>query len=386
MQSVFGPVNVAYPMSAALHFFTMTSRRVRFAGLFFDHMHMGDLLRLVSENPGAEIAGIADPDPAKLRAAIETFRIPPDLVFADPDECLANIGADVAILCPTTGAHASATHLAAGHAVHVLVEKPFAANLADADSMIDAVAKTGKRLAINWPLAWYPPHITTKRLIDDGVIGDVLEIHYYDGNRGPLRHVADKVEISEEDAAREKSKAWWYQKDAAGGSLQDYLGYGVTLGTWFLSGRAPASVTCVTDDRPGLEVDEHAIVVCRYENPVGLSKFETRWGTFTDPWTQQPQPKCGFVVVGTRGTISSYDYESTVRVQTRAHPEGETVPVDQPAPGFRDPIEHLIHVLETGANLHGPLDPMLCRTAQRIVDAAARSAKEKRTVTLADFA
>ena len=38
-------------------------------------------------------------------------------------------------------------------------------------------------------------------------------------------------------------------------------------------------------------------VVARYD--LGLSKFETRWGTFTDPWTHQPQPKCGFVVVGT---------------------------------------------------------------------------------------
>ena len=49
-----------------------------------------------------------------------------------------------------------------------------------------------------------------------------------------------------------------------------------------------------------------------------LSKFETRWGTFTDPWTLQPQPKCGFVIVGSEGTISSYDYEEVIRVQTRA--------------------------------------------------------------------
>ena len=29
----------------------------------------------------------------------------------------------------------------------------------------------------------------------------------------------------------------------------------------------------------------------------------------TDPWTQQPQPKCGFVLVGSDGSIASYDYD-----------------------------------------------------------------------------
>ena len=54
-------------------------------------------------------------------------------------------------------------------------------------------------------------------------------------------------------------------------------------------------------DLEGLEVDEHSVSVVRYAR--GLSTFETRWGTFTDPWTHQPQPKCGFVLKGTDGTI-----------------------------------------------------------------------------------
>jgi glucose-fructose oxidoreductase len=154
----------------------------------------------------------------------------------------------------------------------------------------------------------------------------------------------------------------------------------VTLGTWFLDGRAPVEVTCVVDEQPGLEVDEHSVTVCRYAS--GLSKFETRWGTFTDPWTHQPQPKCGFVVVGTRGTVSSYDYEATVRVQTGERPEGYDLPVDALEAPRRNPIEYLIHCLETGEAVTGPLDPGLCRTAQRIVDSAMLSAREKRTVAL----
>ena len=153
-------------------------------------------------------------------------------------------------------------------------------------------------------------------MIDEGAIGDIIEVHFYDGNRGPLYHRADKVVVSEDEVRREKPASWWYNKAAGGGSLLDYLGYGATLGTWFMKGEAPLEVTAVVDQPEGLEVDEHSITICRYRR--GLSKLETRWGAFTDPWITQPQPKCGFVLVGTEGTVSSYDFEPHVAVQTRA--------------------------------------------------------------------
>jgi glucose-fructose oxidoreductase len=244
--------------------------------------------------------------------------------------------------------------------------------------MIEASATAGKTLAINWPLAWYPPHITTKRLIDEGTIGDVLEVHFYDGNRGPLRHLADKIEVSEQDAADMKRASWWYDPARGGGSLLDYLGYGTTLGTWFLSGREPLTVTAITDNVDATFVDEHAIVVCRYAS--GLSKFETRWGTFTDPWTIQPQPKCGFVVVGTSGTISSYDYEEHVMIQTMDHPVPTPVTVDTLTAPMRNIIEHFDATAASPESLHAPLTPRICRIGQKIVDLAAASAAAGRTL------
>ncbi len=352
----------------------------RIAGINFDHMHMGDLLRQVAEHPQAEIVGISDENPARMERAAANFGIPPARVFTDYRRCLDETRPDIVILCPATARHAEWVEKVAPYETHLLVEKPFAASLADADRMIRAVAATGKTLVINWPLAWYPPHVTSKRLIDEGVIGTVVEVHYYDGNRGPTRHLADKEEVDPEEAQRRKQESWFYRKDQGGGSLLDYLGYGVTLGTWYHGGEAPIEVTCVVDEPPGLEVDEHSITVARYAK--GLSKFETRWGTFTDPWTFQPQPKCGFVLVGTAGTISSYDYESTVRVQTREHPEGLVLPVDELRPPRQNPIQYLIHCLETGEPVSGPLSPAICRVGQQIVDSAVLSAREKRTVPL----
>jgi predicted dehydrogenase len=354
--------------------------KYRVVGISFDHMHMGDLLRQVAQHPDAEIAGIFDPDPARMTAAIGNFAIPADRVFTDLETCLAKANADLAIICSKTADHASIVERIAPHGLHILVEKPFAASVSDARRMMDAMAESGRRLAINWPSAWSPCHNTAKRLIEEGTIGDVIEVHYCGGNRGPLFHLADKVEVSSEEVEAQKPHSWWYKKAAGGGSLLDYLGYGVTLGTWFLDGKVPVEVTCAVDETPGIEVDQHSITICRYRQ--GLSKFETRWGTLTDPWTLQPQPKCGYVLVGSGGTISSYDHESHVTIQTRAVPEATQVPADKLPPGRRDPIEYMLARIADGKPVTGPLDPALCLIGQRIIDSALLSAASGRTVPL----
>jgi predicted dehydrogenase len=353
---------------------------LRIVGINFDHFHMGDLLRAVHDHPGAEIAGICDTDPARMAAAIANFAIPASRVFTDVDACLGATKADLAILCPATAEHATYVEKVAPHRIDILVEKPFAATSAEARRMIAAQSMTGHRLAINWPLAWYPSHVTAKRLVDAGTIGDLIEVHYYDGNRGPLYHLADKVEVTPDEVERRKPDSWFYKRAAGGGSLLDYLGYGTTLGSWFLNGEEPVEVTGVVDETPGIEVDQHSITVCRYER--GLSKFETRWGTTTDPWTQQPQPKCGFVLVGTTGSISSYDYDAFVTVQTRTAPTPVEIPVDKPLPGRTGPIDYMIDRITRDLPVDGCLAPDLCLMGQRIVDTAFESARQKRTLAL----
>ena len=166
---------------------------------------------------------------------------------------------------------------------------------------------------------------------------------------------------------------------SGGGSLLDYLGYGATLGTWYM-GRPPIEITATTDETPGIEVDQHAVTVLRYDT--GLSRMETRWGTFTDPWTIQPQPGCGFNFVGSDGTIQSRDYSDHVTVQTRARPEPHPI-ASVPLPeGRQDAIGYVLDCLAKGEKITGPLDPQVSLLGQRIVDSAALSAKLKRTVAL----
>ena len=354
--------------------------KFRIVAISFDHMHVGDLLRSVYTHPNAEIAGIFDPDRSKMSDAVKNFSIPEERVFTDFDACMKATKPDLAILCAAPTDHANYTERLASYDTHVFVEKPFAASVADARRMIVAMKLTGKLLAINWPLAWVESHLTAKRLIDEGTIGKLIEVHFYDGNRGPLYHLADKVEVTPEQVEKQKPSSWWYKRLSGGGSLLDYLGYGATLGTWYMNGEAPFEVTCVTDLTPGIEVDQHSITVCRYAH--GISKMETRWGTLTDPWTIQTQPQCGFVFVGTEGTISSPDYAKHITVQTRQKPEATLLPVDVLAEGRRNAVEYVLRCIDKGEPVTGPLDPELCLIAQRIVDTAAQSAREKRTLAL----
>ena len=341
-------------------------------------MHMGDLLRTAFNDPQVEIVGVCDDEPARMQMTIRNFNIPAGRVFTDVDECIEKSRPDFVILCPATARHAEYVERVAPHRVHILVEKPFAASLKDADRMIAAARKHKVLLAINWPLRWYPSHCTAYRLLTEGRIGELEEIHYYDGNRGPLWHTADKIETTPTPAMKRKS--WFYHKAQGGGSLLDYLGYGSTLGTWYHGSRKPLEVTAVTDSPNGSEVDEHSITIARYA--CGLSHFETRWGTFTDPWKLQPQPKCGFVLKGTDGTISSYDYEPAVRLQTRNQPRGTDIPVDKLMPPFENPIQYFIDCLRRDRAPEGPLSTGICRIGQQIVDSALLSVKLKKTVQL----
>ncbi len=355
---------------------------MKIAGLSFDHMHMNDLLQDAFNHPDAQIVGVADDNRSNAPAvqnAVSRFELQPGQVFDDYAKCLETTRPDIAVLCPAIAEHAHLTELAAGFGAHVLVEKPFAFSLSDADRMIAACQKNGVKLAINWPTAWYPVYNTVARLLREGTIGPTLEVHHYGGNAGPLSNLIPD-EMGREEANRFKNGSWFYKKASGGGSLIDYMGYGATLGTWFHDGQAPLEVATMWDIPAGLEVDEHSLSAARYAT--GISKFETRWGTFSDPWELQPQPKCGFTIVGESGTICAFEYDDFVRVQTREHPEGLEVPANKLTSPNSNPIEHFIAHIEGQVKLHPCLTPPVCRTGQQIVDTAIASATQKRTLEL----
>lgn len=355
-------------------------KRWKIAGINFDHFHIADNLQMAFDHPQADIVSVCDENPARMQAAREQFGLEENHLFTDYRACIEQTQPDIVLLCPSAAEHGLWTKRVAEFGVHVIIEKPFATSVAEADEMKASMREGGGQLAINWPMAWYPTNCTAYRMIQDGRIGEVREVHYYDGNRGPLWHTAGKAERTKDQVAAEKPGSWFYSREHGGGALQDYLGYGTTLAAWFNGGKIPIEVVCMTDEPAGLEVDEHSVTVARYAE--GLSKFETRWGTFTDPWTHQPQPKCGFIVVGSAGTISSYDFEPTIRLQTASNPSGEHIAVDAASFPNQNPVQYMIACFEAHRPIEGPLSPEISRIGQQIVDAAVESSRSKQVVAI----
>jgi predicted dehydrogenase len=359
----------------------MTSERPwRIAVIGFSHMHAGDQIREVLEHPGTELVGVWDEERARVESVVAGFGLDHRLIFDDLEELLERGRPDVAVICSTTAEHVDLVRRIAPQGVHLMLEKPFATSLEAADAMIKQAQAASVALTVNWPLAWYPSHRTARRLISTGAIGAVTEVHYYDGNRGPLNHTHDKVSVEGAGDPEAKSATWWYSRRSGGGSLLDYLGYGATLATWFRDGELPRSIQAAAHVPPGLEVDEQSVVIARYDS--GLSVLQTKWGTFSDPWVIQPYPRCGFVVVGSSGTISSEDYAPAVQLQTRHEPRPTAVPVDDLPSAERGGLAFLIDRLQTGAPIDGPSSWELSRKGQQIVDAAVLSATSGEIVTI----
>jgi len=124
----------------------LMSKKWRIAGINFDHFHMGDLLRQTHDHPDAEIVAICDEQPERMVDAARNFSLTPAQVFTDHSACLEQTKPDIVILCPAALKHGEWVEKVAPFGTHIIMEKPFAGSLAEADSMVAAMRAHGQLL------------------------------------------------------------------------------------------------------------------------------------------------------------------------------------------------------------------------------------------------
>jgi len=332
-----------------------TTYRVAVAN--FDQMHVHTNLQWVIDHPDTEVVALCDENPesstGSLERAVEEHGFEEGLVYDDLDRCLEESEPDIVVGCPKNSEHADFVERVAEYDIHVTIEKPYALTMGDADRMLDAMPED-RYLAVNWPTTWDPAEHEVRDLVQNGTIGDVMEMHYVGGNAGAP-----------------PDDSWFYEADAGGGAMMDYLCYGATFTTWYRDGELPNTVTADAHVPEGEEVDTQASTIAHYGD--GIASFQTTWQMFTHPWEQQPQPAKGVDIVGTEGTISTRDREDPIRVQTETDPGGYAVEPDPLPDHESDLISYLVHCIETDQPLEGPTDPAFCREAQRIIATAQES-------------
>ncbi len=358
------------------------SKRYRVGIIGFGHMHINDVAALYAKHPQVDMVACADTVPARpeLRTAPYTrawnrehalTQLGVAQAYDDYRELLAQERCDIVIVTSENVRHADVVEACAAAKTHVCVEKPMAGSFSDALRMVRACQAAGTTLLVNWPLTWSPAARKAKSLIEEGVIGRVLEVKWRSGHTGPLGPGAAHAGVSEQAAPMsgpERGATWWHQADTGGGAMLDYCCYGAMVSRWYIGEQAVAAMGMKANlDSQWGDADDNAAVLVRF--PSAMALLEGSWTTFDHGVPTGP------IVYGTTGTlvVEQRHGKPIVRLE-RGHGQ-TTIFETEPLPAGRQNVAgEYVHHLDTGEPLHPTLEMMFNLEAMAILDAAVRSA------------
>ena len=121
----------------------------------------------------ATVAGVFD---INTKVARDMAKKLGTTVFTSYDEVLGSRSVDAVLMNTPHHVHRSMTEQAAAAGKHVLVEKPLATTLEDAEAMIAACRRAGVGLTVNYSFRYLPQIIKARQLVQDGALGDIVGI------------------------------------------------------------------------------------------------------------------------------------------------------------------------------------------------------------------
>lgn len=199
--------------------------------------------------PEAVYVGACDADAGRAAAFATKHG---GAAFEDLD-ALLRAGVEVVLIATPHPAHAAPAVRAAEAGVHVLVEKPMAATLADCDAMIAAAARSGVRLGVIGQRRFYEPVQRIKAAIDTGKLGTPA--------------LGLFLMYSWRDAAYYTSDPWRGRWDTEGGGvLVNQSPHQLDLLLWLLGPAAEVTGFWGNLNHPTVEVDDTAVAAIRFRN------------------------------------------------------------------------------------------------------------------------
>jgi predicted dehydrogenase len=118
---------------------------------------------------GARLIAVSHYNPARFGQLGERFGVP----CLSEVEMLAHPEVNVVVICTPSGQHARQAITAARAGKHVLVDKPMATTLADADAMIEACEQAGVTLGVVFQRRNEPQFVQAFQAIQAGDFGDL---------------------------------------------------------------------------------------------------------------------------------------------------------------------------------------------------------------------
>jgi predicted dehydrogenase len=203
---------------------------------------------LIASTPGMAVTAIVTGDPERQARARRDF--PVAAIYASADELFAAAAdLDLIVVAAPNRAHVPLGIAALEAGLPVVIDKPLAPSVADAQRLLDASRRTGTLLTVFQNRRWDNDFLTARRLIAGGYLGSVVRIE----SRFERFRPAPKA-----DAWRERA-----EPEEAGGLLFD-LGPHLIDQALVLFG-TPASVYAEVDiRRAGSVVDDDTFVALRF--------------------------------------------------------------------------------------------------------------------------
>jgi predicted dehydrogenase len=151
--------------------------------------------RAIAGTEGLQLTAVADTNPARFAAAKE---IAPNIeTFTDSMEMLDSGLVDLVIISTPPNSHYSWAKESLNRGIHVILEKPMALSVEHCDELIALAASKDLLLVVYQNRRFDADFVTMKKLIDDGVIGDVFSYESFVGGYSkPCDYWHSDVEVS----------------------------------------------------------------------------------------------------------------------------------------------------------------------------------------------
>jgi predicted dehydrogenase len=333
--------------------------RVGVAGLTHDHVH-----NLMNQYKRGEvlIAGIAEADTQLVARYKKRYQLPDSIFYTSLTALLAHTTPDVMLAYNSVIEHLGVVETCAPKGISVMVEKPLATTVKDAERIVMLATRYKIKVLTNYETTWYNTNQQVNEMVNtQHAIGELRKMIVHDGHSGPkeigcsadfLNWLTDPVKNG-------------------GGALIDFGCYGANLMTWLMQGKVPIAVTAVTKQiKPNVypKVDDDATILLEYPNATGIVEASWNW----------PFNIKDLEVFGTSGYLHALDGNNLQQREKNSY-----LPVAVKPAAYQDNLIYLADVLRGKLNPVNDLSSLENNlVVVKILDAARRSAREGKRILL----
>jgi myo-inositol 2-dehydrogenase/D-chiro-inositol 1-dehydrogenase len=147
---------------------------------FISDIHLESYHRFI---PEVEVVAVYARNKEKVQEFAKKHHVPK--AYTDIDTLINESGCEIVDICLPNFMHYEATLKAARAGKHIIIEKPLAVTLEEADEMIAVCKQQGVKLMYAEELCFAPKYERVRQLVTEGAIGDIYMLKQSEKHSGP---------------------------------------------------------------------------------------------------------------------------------------------------------------------------------------------------------